>query len=201
MVSSKSQRIDAEWAALIPKGWGTWGDAKMHSGERRMLHDLIEDDEHLEALIGGHFGPDLQATGGPMDVMRHGSLHNGIGVATDRRVVFVDKGIFSSEVAEIPYASIESISYSTGVMRGGLKISARGTTSLQVENVPPKESAKAFADVVRPHLTAHLNSFSGAPVSSQVSYLDEIRKLGDLLQMGLITQEEFDATKSQLLGL
>ncbi len=107
---TKSSRIDAEWTTLIPKGWGTWGnDANMHSGEHKMLYDLLEDNEHLEALVGGSFGPDLQATGGVTDIVRAGSLHKGVGVATDRRVIFLDKGILSTEVAEIPYASIASI--------------------------------------------------------------------------------------------
>ena len=56
---AKNNRIDAEWAALIPKGWGTFGgEENMHAGERKMLYDFLEDDKHLEALVGGHFGPD-----------------------------------------------------------------------------------------------------------------------------------------------
>ena len=198
----KSNRVDAEWAALIPKGWGgLFGDTNMHSGERKMLYDLLEDNEHLEALVGGAFGPDLQATGGVGSIARAGSLHKGVGVATNRRVIFVDKGILSTEVAEIPYTSIESISYSTGIVMGGLKISARGTTSLQVEMVTPKGSAKAFADVVRPHLSVPSDVRVVQQAPPQSSAIDDLRKLGELLQMGLITQEEFDTKKAQLLDL
>ena len=64
-----------------------------------MLYDILEDAEHLEALIGGSFGPDLQATGGVTNIAKAGSLHRGAGVATDRRVIFLDKGILSTEVA------------------------------------------------------------------------------------------------------
>ena len=78
MRASKGDRIDAEWAALIPKGWGTFGDRKIHSGERKVLHDLLEDDEHLEILIGGSFGPDLQALGGVGTILRAGSIHKGV---------------------------------------------------------------------------------------------------------------------------
>ena len=83
-----------------------------------MLYCLLEDDEHLEALVGGMFGPDMQATGGVTKIFKGGagSLHKGVGVATDRRAIFLDKGILSTEVAEMPYASIESISYSTGII-------------------------------------------------------------------------------------
>ena len=40
-----------------------------------------------------------------------------------------------------------------------------------------------------------------APVSAAVSVADEIKKFKELLDMGVITQEEFNAKKKQLLGL
>jgi hypothetical protein len=39
------------------------------------------------------------------------------------------------------------------------------------------------------------------PSQSQPSYLDELEKLGDLRDKGIITDEEFEAKKKQLLGL
>ena len=38
-------------------------------------------------------------------------------------------------------------------------------------------------------------------VTQQVSVADEIKKFKELMDMGVITQEEFDAKKKQLLGL
>ena len=40
-----------------------------------------------------------------------------------------------------------------------------------------------------------------APVVAALSPADELKKFKDLLDMGAITQEEFDAKKKQLLGL
>ena len=39
-----------------------------------MLYDLLEDDEHLEALVGGMFGPDMQATGGVTKIFKGGGV-------------------------------------------------------------------------------------------------------------------------------
>ena len=50
-----SERIDKQWSRVKP---ALWGDGK-HSGERKMLVNLIEEGEDIECLIGGHFGPDL----------------------------------------------------------------------------------------------------------------------------------------------
>lgn len=38
-------------------------------------------------------------------------------------------------------------------------------------------------------------------VIQQISAADELKKFKELLDMGIITQEEFDAKKKQLLGL
>lgn len=42
---------------------------------------------------------------------------------------------------------------------------------------------------------------ASAPESAPVSAADELKKFKELLDMGVITQEEFDAKKKQLLGL
>ena len=191
---TKEERIDQEWEALIPKGWGTFGDKGMHSGERNMLPNLLEDDETLECLVGGKFGPDL----GRSHIARDKSLHSGVGVATDRRVIFIDAGFLSSEVAELPYSSIETISYSTGMAMGGLKISARGATSLQMEMVKPMGQAKVFADAVRKHLNA--GQAAGTTVVQTASAMDELEKAAALYERGLLTQGEFEAKKAQLLN-
>ena len=179
---SKEYRIDQEWNSLIPKGWGSFGDAGMHSGERKMLYSLLESDEHLECLCGGVF-----------------KTNYGVVVATDRRVIFLDKGIVSTEVAELTYKSIESISYSGGMMWGSLKFGLVGATTLPIENVKPKEQAKVFADTVRKHLNA------GQPVAAPTvvqtaSAMDELEKAAALYERGLLTPEEFAAKKAQLLN-
>jgi hypothetical protein len=42
---------------------------------------------------------------------------------------------------------------------------------------------------------------ANAPAVAQVSAADELKKFKELLDMGVITQEEFNAKKKQLLGL
>ena len=178
----KEDRIDQEWNSLIPKGWGSFGDAGMHSGERKMLYHLLESDERLECLCGGVF-----------------KTNYGVVVATDRRIIFLDKGIIASEVAELAYNSIESISYSGGMMRGSLNFGLVGATTLSIEKVMPKEQAKVFADVVRKHL--NIGQTAAAPTVVQTaSAMDELEKAAALYERGLLTPEEFAAKKAQLLN-
>ena len=193
--SGPAQRINDQWEAVRPRQWGT----NKHNGERQMLYDLIDAGEDIECLIGGQFGPDVsQARIG-------NTFHQGICIATSKRVLMVDKGLLgSTEVAEMPYRNIETITYSTGMMLAGVRITGRGTASFRIEMVQ-KSEVQPFVDCVRSHLDEPL-----APQPAQVvqpgpvpqpSNLDDLERLAGLLERGLVTREEFDAKKKQLLGL
>lgn len=184
---SKEDRIDQEWYALIPEGWGSKKLAK----EREMLYNVLEDDETMECLVGGHFGPDLGQS--PIEMGK--SIDSGVGVATDRRVILLYSGFLSAEVAELPYRSVETISYGSG----GLKIAARGATSFQMEMINPTSQAKVFADTVRKHLNAG-PTVAAPTVVQTASAMDELEKAAALYERGLLTPEEFAAKKAQLLN-
>ena len=129
------ERIETDWRELSP----TRGD----NGERKMLYELIDEDEGLVDIIKGTFGPDLSQ----FQVGK--TPHGGIIVATERRVVMVDKGMFSTEVAEMLYVNIEAITHSTGMFSGRLRITGKGGIAFRIENVMPKSEVKGFADCVR----------------------------------------------------
>ena len=191
--AAKYSNIDDQWNAM---GWGS----KDHQGEREMLFGILDDGERIESLIGGLFGPDLSNAG---NIGQNQSLHSGIVVATDRRLLFVDKGVFGSkEVAEMPYPSIETLSYSEGMFFAGVKITGRGTANYQIQQVI-KGAIKPFVDCVRFHLNDKRSPSAPTqvPLGSVQSPADEIEKLANLLERGYITQEEFDAKKKELLGL
>ena len=163
-------------------------------GERQMLYNLIEEDEVLEDVIGGLFGPDL----GQSKLRK--TPHKGIAVATNRRVLMVDKGLFgSTEVAEIGYENIEAITHSTGMIAGGLRITGRGTASFRIEMVVPKEAAKLFADCVRGKMREWEASKKDASTivatGPGISLGDEIEKLANLMERGFLTKGEFETKK------
>ena len=188
--SQTGRRIDARWDEIKPALWGN-----RHSGEREMLHDLIEEGETLESLIGGTYRAEQDTN------RRH--KHEGIAVATSKRVLFVDKGVLgSSEVAEMPYRNIEAITYSTGAFFAGVQITGRGIASFRIEDIPNKDSVKPFVDCVRGYLeAAHAPQAAAPQPAAPLSAADEIEKFASLLERGILTQEEFDAKKRQLLGL
>lgn len=190
-LNHRAALIDQQWNDLKPTWWGN-----RHDGEREMLHSLVDEGETLEALIGGTYRAEQDAS--------RVHQHEGIAVATNKRVIFVDKGVFgSSEVSEMPYRNIEAITYSTGVFFAGVQITGRGIASFRIEDIPDKDSVKPFVDCVRGHLEAAQapQAVAAPQPAPPLSAADEIEKLASLLERGILTQEEFDAKKKQLLGL
>ena len=198
MAVAEEKRIDEQWYSVMPKGWGTFGgDERMHSGERKMLYDILDQGEDLTALVGGTYRAE-------QDTNRL-HKHKGVAVATSKRIIFLDKGILGSkEVSEMPYRSIEGITHSTGMLFGGVQITGLGRAGWRIEDIKPKDSAKLFADSVRAYvedLHAGMAQQTIPAAESSPSVADEIEKFASLLERGILTQEEFDAKKRQLLSL
>ena len=66
--------------------------------------------------------------------------------------------------------------------------------------VQSNEKMIEVADYIRGRVEAAKNG-GGQTIVQGVSAADELRKFKELLDMGVLTQEEFDAKKKQLLGL
>ena len=80
-------------------------------------------------------------------VQGHYSDRAGLLVATQRRVIFVDKGWASLRVEDFPYANITSIQYSTGMVFGEIIIFASGNKAGITQLA--KAETVAFADLAR----------------------------------------------------
>ena len=157
---SKAQRIDAQWRERSTM-WGrnepgpleriigwlvssfTGEKTDVYPGERRMLHEILEEDENIDYWMGGRWGDAsdfdtmAQAAGraavgvalraaldGPVGGMQRLQLdvHDGVVVATDRRVLMLNSGVVSNQVVEIPYEGLRVI-YNEGIMTAGVKLS------------------------------------------------------------------------------
>ena len=162
----------------------------MHSGERKMLYRLLDADEKIIALVGGTYRAE-------QDTNRM-HKHRGVAVATSKRVIFLDKGVFGSEeVSQMLYTSAEGVTDSTGMMRGGVQIIGMGGSGWRIEDVRPRESAGRSADRVRELAQQIREGADRTAVTGSVA--DEISKLADLLDRGILTQQEFEVGKQRLL--
>ena len=86
---------------------------------------------------------------------------------------------------------------------GGVSTSSSqysGENSIQFSGKKSNEEAEIIVSFIRKQIENIKNAPVGGVVQ-QLSPAEEIRKFKDLLELGVITQEEFDAKKKQLLGL
>ena len=102
-MQNKRTMIDARCKKLQP-GWGP----KDHDGELQMLHDALNDDESIEALVGGVWGPEnaFRANANRWDKMRQ---YDGIAVVTGSRVVLLKKRGMNKLKTEMPLHALKSV--------------------------------------------------------------------------------------------
>jgi len=130
---------------------------------------------------------------------------NGLIAVTDRRVMFVEEGVMRSRLEDFPYGRISSVRTSTGWTAGDLTIFASGNKTV-IKTVMPKDRVNEVGDYLRSRISvAESPAAAAAPVPappppSAPDVYDHLRKLGELRDAGVLSQEEFDAKKAELLG-
>ena len=160
-------------------------NAMFSNWEVKALPDILDDGELPEKIIGGQY---------------NGSI--GVLVATDRRLLFVDRGSFGSlQVEDFPYPTIQSVLSTAGMMYGSITIKSAGSSAL-IDN-----TLKRFSHEMANFVRKKAMDFNGtaAPVAAtgtanQVSLADELIKLSQLRESGILTDEEFQMQKDRLLA-
>lgn len=158
--------------------------------ELKTLPSHLNEGEHIAHLASGSYNGKA-----------------GLIVATDRRVLFLSAGMMGSQFEDIPFSKISSVQQSSGMMLASMVVHASGTKA-EISNLN-KDMAKALAEYVRSRTgdqqsQPQTSQQPPAQVSTEVpeaDVADQIRKLGELRDEGLLTDEEFAAKKKDLLGL
>jgi hypothetical protein len=148
--------------------------------EVRHLRHLIHADERVVALAHGMY-----------------QKKNGIVTLTDQRLFFFEKSLGSETHEEFALSSISSIEVGKKLTGERLVIHASGNNA-EIERTmhgQADEFARQFR-ALKMRATAPAPTTSEAP---EVDVLEQIRKLGELRDSGLLTSEEFEAKKAALL--
>jgi hypothetical protein len=157
--------------------------------EIKELPDILWENERIENMISGTY-----------------NNGNGILVATNSRLIFVDKGlIFGLKVEDFPLDKITSIQYSTGILLGKLTIFASGNKAI-IDNVD-KVQVRFFGDFVRNKIST---KSSEEPVKKDLSVNENVQNQDDIVSklerlaklkvQGILTEEEFIQQKQKILG-
>ena len=169
---SKAERINAQWRERSTM-WGrndpgiperliagvlssfTGENVTTYPGELRILCEMLEDDENIEYWMGGRWG-DASEFNTLADVVGMAlggfkrlelGVHNGVVVATDRRVLMLNSGMVSEDVVEVPYQGLQ-VDYNEGLACSGLKFS--GSTDQDYAYYLDHNSKKQIRSRARP---------------------------------------------------
>lgn len=128
------------------------------------------------------------------------------GNKNDRKLVFLGGHQFVANDEYVKYTSmfgktfrvlrkdIESVSLDKGGMgKNKVKVNGKGTVLAEVEL--PRMWAEKAQDFIRNE------ALGGSSEQSSNSGVGDLEKLADLKEKGIISQEEFDQKKKQILGL
>lgn len=169
--------------------YGRWFTRK----ERNHLHEILAPGETIHALTSG-------VTDG----------NTWLVTVTDRRVVFLDVGMFYGlKQMELPISKITGVTHKTGLLFGEITVEAADSHKHieKILNDDVVRVAQAISEVVSlaTHPPAH--PFASQPVAQPFAQrvangetLAKLEMLANLRQQGLLTAEEFEQQKAKLLS-
>ena len=124
---------------------------------------------------------------------------------TDRRLLFVKDGVMSQVSEDFPYDKVSSVQWASGFVQGTITVFASGNKA-EIKNVD-KEDGKGMVDALRDRLNAPTASPGAAapapaPVAASATPdpFEQLRKLGELRDAGILSTEEFEAKKAEILS-
>lgn len=130
-------------------------------------------------------------------------------LCTNQRVIFLDKGLlYGIKSTEIPLDMVNGVSYEKGLIMGKIAIT-NGANVTKLEQIS-KGDAPIMADTIKKESINYkkslqvennnLSAQSEAPNDTD-NLIKQLRELKDLVDEGILTEEEFEAKKKQLLNL
>lgn len=127
---------------------------------------------------------------------------NGLLVLTDRRVVWFHASIGRRDVLEQTYERISSVEASRKMMSATLAINAGGDV-WAMKDIMPKDAVNDLAGLIRQRADAahgHGPAPQAAAAPPGEDVIGQIQRLGELRDSGVLTVEEFEAKKAELLA-
>ena len=121
-----------------------------------------------------------------------------------------DKTLYYTDITSVQYKRPGALAgHIQFTMPGGKEHTGGAMSAGSDENtitVSGKDNSGMLAEEVVEYINKKIREFKtskggNTTVIQQTSAADELKKFKELLDMGIITQEEFDAKKKQLLGL
>lgn len=200
-VPRRRGRGEAEGEAQMGRKWALDDRAQLHKDANKALDENLAPGEQVRAIIRGAYDSAM--------------------IATDRRAFVFKKGafgasLFGKKLASYDYRNLTGVQIETGVISGAVALQGGGIEARDLSNYSKDNARTApFAIMLsREHfdqarealpVLRQLISDSQAPSTAAAAapatdVMEQLRKLGELRDAGILTPTEFDAKKAGLLA-
>lgn len=156
--------------------------------ELKKLAEHLWHDEEVREMTAGTYG------GG-----------QGLVVLTDRRLMFIKEGVMKRTSEDFPLDKLSSAQWSSGMLLGKITVFASGNKA-EIEQVN-KTDGKRIVDILRARLSGPQSQPAPPPpptplldTPGSTDPIDQIRKLAELRDAGILSNEEFEAKKAEILS-
>ena len=123
----------------------------------------------------------------------------GLVVVTDRRILFTEQGMVRSRLEDFSYERVNSVQTEGSMMSGKLTIYSSGNKAV-IERVMPKERVTEIGDYVRAKIGGGGAAAPEPQKQAAPDVMQQLQQLGQLRESGVLTDEEFEAKKTDLLS-
>lgn len=133
-------------------------------------------------------------------IMGNDSVRTGILLATPRRLVFYAKKVGGFDLESFPYQNISSFEQGKNMMGHRVSFFASGN-KVQVKWIKDGDGLAKLVEHIRGRMG---KPASPTPLATTdppaVNPMEQLRQLGELRDAGVLTPEEFEAKKAELLN-
>jgi hypothetical protein len=155
--------------------------------EMKKLPELLAEDEDALNLARGEYDG-----------------REGLIVVTDRRVMFVEQGMIRHNFEDFPYEKVNSVKTESGMRSGKITIYASGNKA-ELKDIHPKARVPEIGDYVRTRISGGSQATAATTTPAESTAMsdapaEQLKKLAGLRDAGIVTNEEFEAKKAEILA-
>lgn len=157
-----------------------------------------EIDQAKNVLTEGETVLDVTTGLGKVKRMGKETSRNGALIVTDRRVIFFTKKLGGYEMSDHVYGLLTSVDYKKGLLNGSISLAASGDHYHL--SMVPKEDIERVAQCIRSQMAEVRSHPVPTAAPAGPSIVDQIQQLAALRDQGVLSEEEFQAKKAELLS-
>lgn len=167
------------------------------------IRDILDPDERVHYLTRGQT-VDVEGSGagsswwGNDRSRKQGTRGYVRAAATNKRVVVKIPQFTGTDERSVPYQSITSVDLDAGLGGKRITLQTPGQTYHIQANFPGKPEVREMTRFIREQITGDTTTVTST-ASTETDPLEQLEKLGELRDNGVLSEEEFEEKKADLL--